>query len=100
MNIGPIEIDYKELEVAAMKAVLEIAHKHIRSTLCDVWPRESPKRKLIISLVDSVVEQAIESPEFRAKVEAACKEEYIARAKEKIANAVARTSVSKLKGEA
>ncbi len=100
MNIGPIEIDSKELEAAAMKAVFEIAHKHIKSTINDVWPRESPKRKLIISLVDGVIEKVIESPEFRAKVEAACEEEYIARAKEKIANAVARTSVSKLKGEA
>lgn len=100
MNIGPIEIDAKEIEAAAMRAVIEVANKHIKSTVNDVWPRESPKRKLIISLVDSVVEKVIESPEFRAKVEAACEEEYIALAKKKIANAVARTSVSKLRGEA
>ena len=99
MNLGEIELDEQKARDVSMEAAFQVAKREVEDTFQCRWHRESPHYDRIRKYVEEVADNLLASPEFKAKVVAACEEEFIERAKEKVANAVARTSVSKLRGE-
>lgn len=100
MNLGEIELDEQKVRDVAMEAAFQVAKREVEDIFQRHWHRESPHYDRIRKCVAEVADNLLASPEFKARVVAACEEKFIALAEEKIANAVARTSVSKLKGEA
>lgn len=99
MNIGNIEIDEQKIKNAAINAALQVAEREVENLFQRHWLRENPRYDRVCKCVQEVIDELIASPEFKATITAACKEEFLALAKQKIANAVARTSTAKLRGE-
>lgn len=99
MNLGNIEIDEQKIRDAAMDAAFQVAKKEAEKAFQHDCFREKPRYDSICRFVDEVIDNLLASPEFKAKVASICEEEFLMLAKEKIANAVARTSVAKLRGE-
>ena len=99
MNLGEIKLDEQKVMDVAMEAAFQVAKREVENAFQHHWHRENPHYDRIRKCVAEVANNLLASPEFKAKVVAACEEEFIERAKEKVANAVARTSVAKLRAK-
>lgn len=97
MKLEDIEIDEEKLKAIAMDAAFKMAKGEIDKQF-GIWHAGDSCRAIISRTVDEIVSRLLASDEFKNEIESFCREKFMRLAEEKIANAVARTSVSKLKG--
>jgi len=96
-----VELDDEKIRDLVREAALRAAQGLVREQFSDhgYGSRNKHHEKIRKVIADSV-DALINSAEFGEEVVAFCRKRFLELAEEKIANAVARTSVSKLKGEA
>lgn len=97
MKLEDIEIDEEKLKAVAMDAAFKMAKGEIDKQF-GIWHAGDSCRAIISRTVDEIVSRLLASDEFKNEIESFCRERFLQLAEEKIANAVDRTSVSKLKG--